>query len=122
MHFFDDQVSVASAPGAIDRGKEEQSGGTVDWPFMLSTLYDNRKSWDFHYKNGNCVHGTGDGRSLTIFYQCSVNHKSGLQSWFTELHVFKIMIYFLNTSKYVTNYVISFEVYDDFIGQKILKL
>ena len=42
--------------------------------------------------------------------------------WFTEKHIFKIIIYFLNTSKCATNYVISFEVYDGFIGQKILKL
>ena len=42
--------------------------------------------------------------------------------WFTEEHIFKIIIYFFNTSKCATNYVISFEVYDGFIGQKILKL
>ena len=30
--------------------------------------------------------------------------------------------HFFNTSKYATNYIISFEVYDGFIGQKILKL
>ena len=42
--------------------------------------------------------------------------------WFTEKHIFKIIIYFFNTSKCATNYVISFEVYDGFIGQKILKL
>ena len=39
--------------------------------------------------------------------------------WFTEKHIFKIIIYFFNTSKCATNYVISFDV---FIGQKILKL
>ena len=42
--------------------------------------------------------------------------------WFTEKHIFKIIIYFFDTSKCVTNYVISFEIYDGFIGQKILKL
>ena len=42
--------------------------------------------------------------------------------WFTEKHIFKIIIYFFNTSKCAANYVISFEVYDGFIGQKILKL
>jgi hypothetical protein len=41
---------------------------------------------------------------------------------FTEKHIFKINIYFFSTSKRSANYVISFEVYDDFIGQKILKL
>ena len=42
--------------------------------------------------------------------------------WFTEKHIFKIIIYFFNTSKFAANYVLSFEVYDGFIGQKILKL
>ena len=42
--------------------------------------------------------------------------------WFTEQHIFKIIIYFFNTSKFATNYVISFEIYDGSIGQKILKL
>ena len=42
--------------------------------------------------------------------------------WFTEKHIFKIIIYFFNTSKCATNYVISFEIFDGFIGQKILKL
>ena len=41
---------------------------------------------------------------------------------FTEKHIFKIIIYFFDTSKCATNYVISFEVYDGFIDQKILKL
>ena len=39
--------------------------------------------------------------------------------WFTKKHIFKIIIYFFNTSKCAENYVISFEVY---YGQKILKL
>ena len=58
MHFFDDQVSVASAPGAIDRGKEEQSGGTIDWPIIFFTLYlmkGTEKVWIFITKNKNCV-------------------------------------------------------------------
>ena len=42
--------------------------------------------------------------------------------WFTEQHIFKITIYFFNTSKCVTNCVISFKVYDGFISKKILKL
>ena len=37
-------------------------------------------------------------------------------SHFQNYHIF------FNTSKCVANYVISFEVYDGFIGQKILKL
>jgi hypothetical protein len=59
-----------------------------------------------------------DGRSMTSFYYYSVNHQSGLQSnTFSKLsHVF--LIY----QKCATNYVITFEVYDGFIGQKILKL
>ena len=42
--------------------------------------------------------------------------------WFTGQHIFKIIVYFFNTSKRATIYVISFEVYDDLIGQKTLKL
>ena len=42
--------------------------------------------------------------------------------WFTKKHIFKIIIYLFNTSKCAANYVISFEVYDDFIGQNILML
>ena len=49
---------------------------------------------------------TEDGRSMTTFYYCSVNHQSGLQS-----NIFKIIIYSFNTSKCAANYVISFEVY-----------
>ena len=43
---------------------------------------------------------------------CTVNHQSSLQS--NTYHIF------FNTSKCGANYVISFEVYDDFIGQNIL--
>ena len=59
-------------------------------------------------------------------YQCSkiistlLLCKSSI--WFTEKHIFKIIIYFFNTSKCVANYVISFGVYDGFISQKYLKL
>ena len=42
--------------------------------------------------------------------------------WFTEKYIFKIIIYFFDASKFVANYLILFEVYDGFIGQKILKL
>jgi hypothetical protein len=42
--------------------------------------------------------------------------------WFTEKDIFKIIVYFSNTSKCAANYVISFEVYDGFIGQKILEI
>ena len=38
--------------------------------------------------------------------------------WFTEKHIFKMITYFFNTSKCATNYVISFEVHDGFIGQE----
>ena len=31
--------------------------------------------------------------------------------WFTEQHIFKIIIYIFDTSKCATNYIISFEVY-----------
>ena len=39
--------------------------------------------------------------------------------WFTEKQIFKIIIYFFNALKCAANYVIYFEVYDGFIGQKI---
>ena len=51
---------------------------------------------------------------LLLLYKSSI--------WFTEQHIFKTIIYFFITSKCATNYVVSFEVYDAFIGQKILKL
>ena len=61
---------------------------------------------------------TEDERSMTTFYYCSVNHQSGLQS-----NIFSKKSYrFFNTLKCAANYVFSFEVYDCFIGQKILKL
>ena len=59
-----------------------------------------------------------DGMSMTTFYYYSV--KSSI--WFTDKHIFKIIIYFFNTSKCAANYIISFEVYCGFIGQKISKL
>ena len=61
---------------------------------------------------------TEEERSMTTFYYCSVNHQSGLQ----RKNIFKIIIYFFNTSKCAANYVISFAVYDGFICQKVLKL
>ena len=55
---------------------------------------------------------------MTSFYYCSVNHQSGLKS-----NTFSISSFiFFNTSKCATNYVILFEIYDGFVGQKILKL
>ena len=61
---------------------------------------------------------TEDRRFMTTFYYCSVNHQSGLQrNTFSKLSYI-----FFNTSKCAANYVISFEVYDGFIGQKILNL
>ena len=59
---------------------------------------------------------TEDGRSMIDFYYCFGNHQSGLQS-----NTFSKLSYIF-TSKCAKNYVISFEVYDGFIGQKILKL
>ena len=48
--------------------------------------------------------------------------------WSTEKHIFKIIVYIFkfdtskfDASKCAANYVISFEIYDNFIGQKILK-
>ena len=39
-----------------------------------------------------------------------------LSIWFTEQHIFKIIISLFNTSKYASNYVVLFEVYDGFIS------
>ena len=55
------------------------------------------------------LEATEDGMSMTTFYH-SVLCKSS------------IVIYLFNTTKCAANYVILFEVYDGFIGQKILKL
>ena len=52
-------------------------------------------------------------------YFSSLSWKSSI--WFTEKHMFKIIIYFFNM-KCATKYVTWFEVYNGFIGQKILKL
>ena len=64
----------------------------------------------------NMIEAMEDGRSMTTFYR----GKSSI--WFTEQHIFKIIIYSFNTSKCAANYAILFEVYDGFIGQKTLKL
>ena len=61
-------------------------------------------------------HGRRKVHDLYLLLLC----KSSI--WFTEQHIFKIIIYFFNTSKCAVDYVISFMVYDGFIGQKILKL
>ena len=57
-----------------------------------------------------------DGRSMTTFYHCYVNHQSRLQSnTFSKLSY----IFLICTSKCAADYVIWFGVYDDLIGQKI---
>ena len=65
---------------------------------------------------GGCF--TEDGRSMTTFYYYSVKIINLVyrDTCFQNYHIF------FNTSKCAANYVISFEVYDGFIGQKILKL
>ena len=70
------------------------------------------------YVQHKCVYCTEDGRSMTTFYYYSVNHQSGLQ----RNRFSKLSYIFFNTLKCAANYVISFEVCDGFIGQKILKL
>ena len=48
------------------------------------------------------VRGMEDGRSMTTFYYCSVNHQSGLQR-----NTFSKLSYtFFNTSKCASNYSI----------------
>ena len=58
-----------------------------------------------------------EGPRLLFITMYSVNHQSGLQR-----NTFSKLSYFFNTSKCAAYYVISFEVYYGFIGQKILKL
>jgi hypothetical protein len=53
---------------------------------------------------------------MITFYCYSVNHQSGLQR-----NTFSKLSYIFNISKCAANYVISFEVYDGFIGQKDFK-
>jgi hypothetical protein len=60
------------------------------------------------------------GRRKVHDYFLSILCKSSI--WFTEKHIFKIVIYFFDTSKCAAYCVISFKVYDGFIGQKILKI
>ena len=72
-------------------------------------------------------------KKLTVHIMCSTHGRRKVHDyfllllckssiWFTEKHIFKIIIYFFNTSKCAANYVISFEVYDGFLGLNILKL
>ena len=68
-------------------------------------------------QNSNCFN---HGRRKVHDYLLLLVWKSLI--WFTEQHIFKVIIYLFNTSKCAANYVISFEVHDDFIGQKTLKL
>ena len=59
--------------------------------------------------------GVTHGRRKVHDYFLLLLCKSSI--WFTEQHIFKIIIYFFNTSKCAANYVISFEVYDGFIAR-----
>ena len=93
------------------------------WPRMLLwKSIDTKKVWVYPYNFRmkfsilDLIHGRRKVHDYFLLLLC----KSSI--WFTEKHIFKIIIYFFNTSKCATNYVISFEVYDGFIGQKILKL
>ena len=69
------------------------------------------------YKISNpLLHGRRKVHNYFLLLLC----KSSI--WFTEQHIFKIIINFLTTLICAANYVIWFEVYDGLIGQKILKL
>ena len=60
-----------------------------------------------------------EGRSMTTFYYCSVNHQSGLQS-----NTFSKLSYIFLMNQNVPQ-ILSLHlryIYNDFIGQKILKL
>ena len=54
------------------------------------------------------------GRWKDLDYFLLLPCKSSI--WFTEKHIFKIVIYPFNTSKSDANYVTSFELYDGFIA------
>ena len=73
----------------------------------------------FVYVLSKCFHSL-HGRRKVHDYFLLLLCKSSIP--FTEKHIFKIIIYFFNASKCAANYVISFEVDDGFMGQKILKL
>ena len=84
------------------------SACTIYFEYLLTILIK-----DFFLKKSKLSNETmEDGRSMTTFYHCSVNHQSS----------FSKLSYIFNTSKCAVNYVISFKVYDGFIGQKILKV
>ena len=69
------------------------------------------------YMRNWCSHGRRKVHDYFLLLLCI------LSIWFTEKHIFKIIIYiFFNTSICAANYVISFEVFDGFIGQNFLKL
>ena len=84
------------------------------WIFYLVTLKQN----NFNYID--TIHGRRKVHDYFLLLPVSLLCKSSI--WFTEKHIFKIIIYFFNASKWAANYVISFEVYDSFIGQNFLKL
>ena len=62
-----------------------------------------------------CVSPTEDRRSITNFDYCSLNNQSGLQ-----INTFLKLSYFFNTSKCAASNLISYELYDGFICEKIL--
>jgi hypothetical protein len=69
--------------------------------------------WTIHVlQNHNVVPGRWKVHDYFSLLLC----KSSI--WFTEKHIIKIIIYFSNTSKCPANYVISFELFDGFKGQK----
>ena len=71
-------------------------------------------------KWADIIYGRSQGRRNVHDWFLLLLCKSSI--WFTEQHIFKITIHFFHTSKFAINYVISFAIYDGFIGQKILKL
>ena len=58
-----------------------------------------------------------DRRSITTLLQLCKSEKH-----IFKIHIFKIIVYFFNKSKYAVNYILLFEIYDGVIGQMILKL
>ena len=77
------------------------SACTIYFEYLLTILIK-----DFFLKKSKLSKETKeDGRSMTTFYHCTVNHQSS----------FSKLSYIFNTSKCATNYVILFEIYDGFI-------
>ena len=71
-------------------------------------------------KWADIIYGRSQGRRNVHDWFLLLLCKSSI--WFTEQHIFETIIHFSETSKCDANYIISYEVYDGFLCQNILKL